>query len=180
MSQDSYKFGLKDCKVAPWTSTGSYGTLVDVPAINMMSADTKTTNAELPGDDAIVDVHAKNISGNVSIKFGFKDLAVLEVLTGKTILAGANYDALVISNDNFPYFGICGHVDDTQGGANNMLFVAKCKILEGIKFSMQYGQYWTPEMACECVPDGQYGIFIPIAWDTQVPITAFPPFPIAA
>jgi hypothetical protein len=178
---DSYgapQFGLKDVKIAAWSSTGSYGTAVDVPSVQMLSTNIETINAELEGDDQITDTHAKRRSGEVTFRFGAIDLDVWEVLTGEASVESGpspnEKSTLTMDADSYPYIGIVGIADATQGDGDLHIFIPKCKIMGNVALKLEYGQYSIPEVTLKAIPDGDYGICQLIEHETAV-VAALPP-----
>lgn len=159
MAINSFKYGLRDCKIAPWISTGVWGAAVDVLAIQLVGFEETTSNGILQGDDVEIDSHAKPISANVRIRFGFNDLEVISVLTGITLGAYTNYEMITFGQDDHAYFGICGQVYATHDGGDTQIFVPKVKLIEGLSFTFEFGAYVTPEISCKAHYDGStYGI----------------------
>lgn len=176
MTINAYKFGLNDCKVATWSSAESYGTAVDVESIQLMGIEFNAESGQLEGDDIITDVHAKTQSVTVRIRFGFKDLDVIEVLTGVTNTESPpNSESMVFGRDNMPYFAICGRVDSTEGGGDMQIFIPKCKLMEGFGLSMEKGTYVTPEITAMAVYEGTtYGMAKAIQHATAAAVTIPP------
>lgn len=155
MTINAAKFGLNDAKIAVWNSAENYGTAVDVWSVQMMGVEFATESGTLEGDDIITDVHAKVQSVNFTIRFGFKDLDVLEVLTGVTNTESTpNSETMKFGRDNMPYFALCGRADATEGGGDTQIFLPKCKLLEGFSLSMEKGTYMTPEISGISVYEG--------------------------
>ena len=147
MTFNAFKFGLNDVKVANWTAVESYGSAVDVESVQMSGVDIETESGILDGDDAITDVHAKIISIRFRIRFGFKDLDVVAALTGITVTdSDPNAQVLPIARDNMDFFAMCMRVDATDGGGDTQIWLPKAKLLDGFSFSLEKGQYATPEM----------------------------------
>jgi hypothetical protein len=160
MGVNAPKFGLYDAKIAVWNSEANYGTAVDVWSVQMMGVTFNTENGQLEGDDIITDVHAKIQSINFSLRFGFKDLDVLEVLTGVTNTeSGSNSNTMKFARDNMPYFALCGRADATEGGGDTQVWIPKCKLLEGFSLSLEKGTYMSPEINGIAVYEGStYGM----------------------
>ena len=160
MTINAYKFGLNDCKIAVWNSAESYGTAVDVESAQMMGVQFQTESGQLEGDDIITDAHAKIQAVQGRLRFGFKDLAVLEVLTGVTNTESPpTSESMKFGRDNMPYFAIIGRVDSTEGGGDMHVFLPKCKLMEGFGLSMEKGRYVTPEIQFLAVYEGEtYGM----------------------
>lgn len=159
MTINAFKFGLNDCKVAPWNGVESYGTAVDVESVQMFGFELQTESGELEGDDITTDVHAKIQSANVRFRFAFKDLAVLAVLTGVSHVESPYNESMKFGRDNMPYFAVCGRADATSGGGDTQVFVPKCKLLDAFSLGFEKGSYVTPEIAGKAVYEGStYGI----------------------
>lgn len=158
MANNSFYFGLSDCKIAAWNNPQNYGTAVDVESVQMMVVEVQTENGTLEGDDSITDVHAKIQALQVRFRMGFKDLDVLAVLTGLTNTDSTTTESMIITNTNMPYFAICGRIDATSGGGDMQIFVPKAKVMEGFTLSMEKGSYMTPEFTAMAVYEGStYG-----------------------
>lgn len=160
MTLKTYKFGLNDCKIATWTAVESYGAAVDVPSIQLMGVEYNTESGQLEGDDIITDAHAKVQSMTCRIRFGFKDLDVIAVLTGVTVTDSTTVsESFIMGRQNMPYFAMCGRVDSTEGGGDMHIFIPKCKLMEGFGLSLEKGRYITPEITALAVYEGAtYGM----------------------
>jgi hypothetical protein len=124
MTINAYKFGLNDCKIATWSSAESYGTAVDVESIQLMGVEFNTESGQLEGDDIITDTHAKAQSVTVRLRFGFKDLDVVEILTGVTNTESApNSESMVFGGDNMPYSPFAGRVGRDRGRRDMHIFI---------------------------------------------------------
>lgn len=168
------QLGLKDVKIAVWTSTGVYGSAVDVPSVQMLSTNIETISAELEGDDQITDAHSKRRSGEITLRMGAITLDVWEVITGETAESGAGKETLTIDADNYPYIGVCGVADATQGSGDMHMFIPKCKVMGNIALKLEFGQYSIPELTLKAVSDGAYGICQLIPHSSQTAV-ALPP-----
>lgn len=161
---DSYgapQFGLRDCKIATWSATGSYGSAVDVPSVQLMSVDYQTVNAQLEGDDAITATHATAISAQVQLRFGSINFAAYEVLTGVSSIGSytsPNRDLLSLGTINFPYIGVIGKANAVEGSGDFAVFIPKVKVMEGFSVSMEYGNFAIPEITLMGVVDGGWNI----------------------
>lgn len=168
----SYSFGLRDVKIAPWLAPESYGAAVDVPSASQLTLELQTVSGELQGDDEITDVHAQIIAGQASVQFGFKNLAVYEILTGATHVESTEADAMVIGAQNMPYFALAAKISDTAGSGDKHIFLPKCKCTEGFQMAMNYGQYWTPSLTIRLVREGDtYGVMKIITHNTATSVT---------
>lgn len=174
------QFGLRDVKIAAWNSTGSYGTLYDVPSVSSFSFNINTVNAQLEGDDIITDTHAVAVSSQVTMRFGSVSFPVYAVLTGATTVtynSGASDELQVqqISDLSFPFFGVLGKALSTDGSGAFHIFIPKVKIMEGFQVTMEYGNYVIPEVSGMAVKDGGWGIYTPLQYATDIAIATMPP-----
>ena len=154
MANNSFYFGLNDAKIAAWNGVESYGTAMDVESVQMMVVEIQTENGTLEGDDAITDVHAKIQAVQVRFRMGFKDLDILNILTGTTVTDSTTTESMIIGRTNMPYFAICGRTDATSGGGDFHIFVPKLKAMEAFSLSMEKGSYMTPEFTAMGVYEG--------------------------
>lgn len=173
------QFGLADVKIAPWTSTGVYGTAVDVPNAQLMGNTLKILSAQLEGDDAIQAVASRAIGGEVRIRFGAISIEALEVLLGQTAVPSGTPEtqqALTISGgDNMPYFGICGKALAEEGGGDLHVFVPKCKITTDVTLAqLEYGKFAVPELTVYAANDATYGVIGLVPHKTAADV-AIPP-----
>lgn len=167
---NQFLFGVNDVKIAGWNATGDYDALQDVVAISQLSVEVQTVNAQLEGDDTIVDTHAKAISARVQMQFGFRDREVIAVLTGDT----ENTNYMEVTARNYEYFGLVARIDETgPGEVCQHLFIPKMKINEGFGVEARYGQYVTPQLTCMAVPDN--GIVFSLHDKDQADALAMPP-----
>lgn len=178
---DSYgapQFGLKDVKIATWTTTGTYGTAVDVPSVQMLNTTISVISAKLEGDDKTTDTQSKRTGGAITFRFGAIDIDVWEVLTGLSDNeSGSTPNAkrtLTITAAKYPYIGIVGIADATQGAGDLHVFIPKCKVMGDVSLKLEHGQYSIPEVTLEAVEDGAYGICQLIEHETAV-VAALPP-----
>lgn len=171
-----FVFGVQDCKIAPYTSTGSYGTLQDVVAISQFEVEEQTTSAELEGDDTVVATHAKSRVVSVRIRFGFRDMEVYEIMTGATLDGASDgwQERATFGSRNYPYFGIIAKIDEVNATGVRHLFIPKAKVMSGFTYSAAYGQFVTPEMTIMGVVDGAYGAFQILDYATNVALVMPP------
>lgn len=172
---DVFRFGLNDVKVATWVSAGSYGTATDVNAAQMFEVTLETVNAELTGDDHIMDAHSK-VSG-VTVRVRNGDLApeILAIVSGETIDSSGGNKKLVFGETNRPYFAMSGRVLATGSGADTHFFIPKCKVVGPITYRMEYGSYVVPELEIKGVYEGATNGFCVRKDYTTATAIALPP-----
>lgn len=148
------RYGLRDVKVAQWLAENSYGTAVDFGAAQLFQVAIVGVDAELPGDDVIIDTHRVATSVNVTVRGGDISMDVLALLTGETAdSSGAQID-MVFGQSAYPYFAICGKVEGTGDGGDTHMFVPKCKLQGDLTIKFEYGNYLVPELTAKGVWEG--------------------------
>ena len=174
-----YRYGLRDLKIAPWTSENSYGTTLDIDAAQAFTVTLITQTAVLEGDDIEKDSFAKIKSVEATMRNGDVSLDVLDLLTGGTLYAGVGYDDVLISaDDNIGYFGVVGKVVGTQAGCT-MIFIPKAKIFGNINYQAQGNSYLIPEVQIKGVNEGAINGMVRIRhYDVDTAVTI--PLPAAS
>lgn len=184
MAFDTYgapQFGLSDCKIATWNSAGSYGTVVDVPSVQLMGAVLQMVAAQLTGDDQITATASRAVGGEVRIRFGSVSIAALEVLLGNTATSSvASPNAVkqlkLVGGDNMPYFGIVGKAVAEEGVGDFWVFFPKVRIMSDVTLAtLEYGAFAIPELTAQAVSDATYGIVSLIEHQADTAITVIPP-----
>ena len=175
-------FGLSDCKVATWTSAGSYGTVYDVPSIQSLATTLNFTQAQLTGDDQITATAARSIGGQTKMRFGglhFDALGVIMGVTATTI--SSVYQFGVGGGKRMPYFGIVGKILLEEPTSHDLwMFMPKAKLMGDFTVVQgEYGSFVIPEVTVQLVTDTSYGIFNLIEHLTDTSISVIPPANIA-
>lgn len=178
----SFPFGVQDCKVAPWLTASTWGTLLDVIAISQFNLTSVIQSNELEGDDEIVDSGSKIIKATLTMQFAFRDLDVAAVLGGGTHASSNNDDQLTVGDGSqMPFFGIAGKVDDSDGAGNRVIFLPKCKIVSDFSYEFQYNNYATPQLTVTAISNGSpYYTYRIFRYAATTAITTFPPTAIGA
>lgn len=154
MALKTYHRGIRDMKVATWTSANVYGTAMDVLGARNMSVEWVVETDELRGDDVVLDRFTKVVAVTVRIEMASVDLELLDVITGGTYVTNAAYDDLKITEaDDAPYFAVAGRVvSSTQGDLQ--IFVPKCKLAGNLQLSAQTDTYMIPQAEFQGVNEG--------------------------
>lgn len=179
--QGAPQFGINDCKVATWSSAGSYGTVTDVMSIQMMGVTMQQVSAQLTGDDKITATDSRAVGGRVQMRFGGLNLDSLAVLIGISVTTISSVDQLQIQgSDVMPYFGLVGKYNAAEGGGDTWVYCPKGKIIDDFTLIQgEYGQFAIPEVTVQLVDDASYGIINLITHPTSLAITVMPPADIA-
>lgn len=172
--------GLNDCKIAVWNGDGTYGSLVDVPSVQMFAPNMKMLSAQLEGDDQITATSARLIGAEVRFRFGSISLNAAAVLFGlaKTTSGGGAslQDAVTLPGGHrMPYFGICGKALAEEGEGDLHVFLPKVKIMSDFDYgSMEYGRFAVTELSCYAVSDEDFDLITFVEHAEEKAIT-FPP-----
>lgn len=158
-------YDIQDMKIAAWNGDGTYGTLIDVPAINRFNLEFVMKSQTGNGDSGRVLTAAAIEAANVSMRnFGIPALAVPILFGGSTNEYGTGSDLYSIQDlaagQELPYFGALirsidpesavtpGH---TKGGT--LLFVPKIKVMSNFSWTFEYNTFIQPELTGSAQPD---------------------------
>jgi hypothetical protein len=176
----SPQFGLRDCKVAAWNATNSYGTAVDVPSVQLLGVTLGVKSDKLEGDDRTTAAGARATGGKTRCRFGSVSVQALEVLLGLASDPSGStpnrQDLLQITGgDSMPYIGICGQAVAEEGSGDTHVFVAKCKIMSDVNLAeLELGKFAIPEVELEIVDDYTYGLIQIIEHETETAVVIPP------
>lgn len=189
MAFDPYgspSYGLKDAKVATWTSAGVYtSTGVDVPSVQMLSTTLQVVSKDLEGDDTITATATRAISGEVKLRFGSVSIAVLEVIFGinaTSSVASPNRvkQLKIAGSTRFPYFGIGGIALAEEGSGDLEVFMPKCKVMGDVTLvQLEYGNFAIPDLTLRAVDDATFSMINLIEHETALTVVVIPPANIA-
>jgi hypothetical protein len=130
-----------------------------VESVQLIGIELQFDSGTLEGDNVITDVASNLQSVGFRIRFGFKDLEVLEILTGIVNTESTYNESMILNRATMPYFAVCGKVLATEGGGDTHIFLPKCKLTENFGLSMEKGAYITPEIPAMAVYEGAtYGM----------------------
>lgn len=150
-----YLYGVRDAKIALWNSTGSYGTLIDLPAVNRVEYNPRTSTGELEGDDEVVDSFSKIIGVEGRIVFADTNVVrsdIMNLLLGADVTSSGSKKKITIGEHNPNYFGLCWKVVVTDNSGEDHFMVYKARITN-IQYSAAYGGYTVPEVSFTGVAD---------------------------
>lgn len=174
------QWGINDCKIAVWTATDTYGSAVDVPAIQALNTVARVSSAELQGDDRIVATASRVIGAQITLRFGSINLGVLEVLTGNTATSSVSSpnevkNLRVLAGNKLPYFGIVGKALSEEGSGDFLVFIPKAKIMGDINLvQLEFGNFAIPELTVMAVDDETYGPINLVERETAAAVTIPP------
>jgi len=157
-------YGIADAKVAPYISTGSYGTAVDVMSVQMVQTRLRIQSAENNGDDQITAIASRTLAAEYQIRFSGAPIDVFEVVTGVASASSLSSPNRVRrlripGGQRMPYFGIIGQGLAEEGSGDQLIFGPKLKVMSDIQISMnEFGGFQTLEFTALAVPDSTLGI----------------------
>lgn len=154
MGTQTFHRGLRDMKIADWNDENDFGTAYDVLGARDMSVELVVETDELRGDDITLDRYTKIVSATFRLAHASVDLEVLEMLSGGTLVSNADYEDVVIGeDDNVPYVAIAGRsVGSTVYDLH--LFGAKCKMAGNLQYQAQLDTYLIPQAEFQAVNEG--------------------------
>ena len=155
MATQTFHRGLRDLKIASWTSENSYGSAYDLLGARNASLEWTLETDELRGDDVVLDRYSKLVSATVRIEQASVDLEAIDMLLGGTLVSGAAYeDIFIAEDDEVPYLAIAGRVVGS-GGSNDLHFFApKCKLAGNLQLQAQLDTYMIPGAEFQGVNEG--------------------------
>jgi hypothetical protein len=155
MALQSYYRGIRDIKIAGWTSENTYSTTYDVLGARSMGLTWNVESDELRGDDVIVDRYTTHVSCTVNFEQAAVDLEVLDTLLGGTLTQHANYyDLMVAESDAVPYVGIAGRIVGSSNNYDLHFFVPKAKLAGNLQLTANNGAYVLPSAEFQGVNEG--------------------------
>lgn len=131
LTDPALPYGIRDIKLTPINSDGSYGTAVDLPVAQTLSFSEAEEFEELRGDDRLVAVHGQGPTVEFDLEAGGISLEAWHVLTGGTLSElGATPNQTKSLNKKVtqsrPYFKIEGQsINDVDGDVHVVIWKAK-------------------------------------------------------
>lgn len=155
MAVKSFHRGLKDLKIASWSSENTYGTFYDVLGGRNFSVTWNAETDELMGDDVVLDRFTRLVSVTVNIEQASVDLEVVDMLLGGTLVSNGAYEDFMISeNDTVPYVALAGRVVGSGGTSDLHIFVPKAKLAGNLQLTAQVSTYMIPQAEFQGVNEG--------------------------
>lgn len=157
-SYGDVEYDIEDCKIARWNGDGTYGSLIDVPAIDMARIEFTMKQALGRGDGGLKLVASAIEAANITMRnFGI-------VATSLPVLFGASNDEYnpgadaytindMVAGQVLPYFGMAIRSFDNEsvpgvghqpGGA--LIFVPKIKVTANFQWNFAYNTFIQPEL----------------------------------
>ena len=156
MATKTFHRGIRDMKIALWTSPNVYGTAYDVLGARNMSVEWVMETDELQGDDVVLDRYSKILSVTVRMEQASVDLEVVDMLLGGTLISNEYYeDFMVGESDEVPYITAVGRVVGSGGQGDLHIHVPKMKISGNLSFTAQLQTYMLPTAEFQGVHEGE-------------------------
>ena len=147
--------GLRDMKIALWTSENNWGPAYDIYGAREMTVEFVVESDQLEGDDVVLDRYSKIIAVNFRFSNAAVDLEVLDMLTGGTLVSNSDYEDIMIGEDaSIPYIGMAGRVVGSDATHDLHVLVPKAKMSGNLSYQAQYGQYVLPQCEFQGVNEG--------------------------
>lgn len=155
MAIQNYYRGVRDLKIATWTSAATYGTEYDVLGVRSMGLTWQVESDELRGDDVVLDRYTKLVSVQVTLEQAALDLTVIDMILGGTLVSNASYyDLMVDEDDEVPYIAIAGRVVGSGGTSDQHFFIPKAKLSGDLNLTAQVDTYLLPSATFQGVNEG--------------------------
>jgi hypothetical protein len=152
--------GVRDAKIAAWNGVGSYGTEYDIYGIREAGIEVVMNTDELRGDDVVLDRYTKAESVTVSFANAAVDVELLELLSGGTMVSNANYEDVVIGEDDTtPYVSLAFRVVGSDGREIHY-WLPKAKLSGNLQYQAAEGAYTIPQAEFQGVNEGATNGFL--------------------
>lgn len=158
----AYLYGVRDAKIAQWLSSGSWGTLYDLPAVNRIEYNPTLTEGQLEGDDELVDSYAKIIGVEGRVVFGDNGTVrpeLMQIILGTSNASSGSKERMKVGASNPNYFGIAWKIVNSENTGEDHFLIYKARITN-LQYSAQYGGYVVPEISFRGVADANYAMEI--------------------
>lgn len=146
LTDPALPYGLRDVKVTPINSDGSYGTTVDLPVAQTLSFSEAEDYEELRGDDRLIAVHGKGPTVEFDLEAGGISLEAWQTMSGGTLselgVTPTQTKSLEkLTTQSRPYFKIEGQaINDVDGDTHVVIW--KAKITSAIKGDFADGTFF--------------------------------------
>lgn len=131
LNDPALPYGLRDIRLTPINSDGSYGTPVDLPVAQTLSFSEAEDVEELRGDDRLVAIHGKGAVVEWSLEAGGISLEAWALMNGAQLTETGSSPAQIKSllkktSDARSYFMIEGQsINDVDGDVHVKIYKAK-------------------------------------------------------
>lgn len=149
LSNTALPYGIRDCKLTPYTDAAGTvlgDTSIDLPNMQTFSFSETEEFQELRGDDRVVTTRGQGAQVEWSLEAGGVDIRVWAILTGGSVTeSGTTPDRVVTarkrSSDNRPFFRLEGQAISDSGGDVHAI-VYRCRANSNIEGSFSDGEFF--------------------------------------
>lgn len=175
-------FNLTDCKVALWSSEGSFGAAEDVAAITSFEVTADVVSGMLEGDGGVVANASFSQRATGSLTFGGIPIDMWAIISGSTKKSGGStpnrYESipLVQVGQCYPYFAICGRSTTENCASDVHVWIPKAKIESIGTVTLAKGAFVQANIEFMAISDGT--TYEAVEWvthetatDVTIPVT---------
>lgn len=150
-------YGLRDVKLTPINSDGSYGTMVDLPNSRTFSFAEAEEFSELRGDDQLVAIRGNGPEVNWSLEGGGISLEAWAVMAGGAVTEDGIAPNITrtfakTGTTERPHFRVDGRAISDSGG-DFLVTVYRCRATDDLEGEMQDGEFWLSGAGGRALPD---------------------------
>lgn len=169
-------YGLRDIKLTPINSDGSYGTPVDLPVAQTLSFSEAEEFQELRGDDRLVAVHGQGPTVEFDLEAGGISLDAWQTMTGGTLdemgaTPSQTKSLTKLTTQSRPYFRIDGQsINDVDGDTHVTIW--KAKLTDTLEGEFTDGEFFVTSCSGQGLGNDEDKLYT-ITWnETSVTIGA--------
>lgn len=149
LSSTALPYGIRDCKLTPYTDAAGTvlgETSIDLPNMQTFSFSETEEFQELRGDDRVVTTRGQGAQVEWSLEAGGVDIRVWAILTGGSVTESGTAPERVVtarkrSSDNRPFFRLEGQAISDSGGDVHAI-VYRCRANSNIEGSFSDGEFF--------------------------------------
>jgi hypothetical protein len=168
LNDPALPYGLRDVKLIPLLSDGTFGTGVDLPVSQTFSFSEAEEFQELRGDDRVVAVHGQGPTVEFDLEAGGISLEAWKVLTGGTLEATGVTPSQVKAltkktTDSRPYFRVEGQsINDVDGDTHVVIY--KAKVTDTLEGEFADGEFFVTSCSGQGIGDEDDNLYT-ITWN---------------
>lgn len=152
------QYDIDDVKIAVNNGDGTFGTLVDVPSVDLFQVGVRMKSAEMRGDARITAVASQTEAIEFQMRMGSFPPEVYAILFGATpqssgAVGNRAKELSIGAGLRMPYFSIVGRslAGETAGGT--MIWVPYIKISQTVSVRVEYNAFSMPEVTATALGD---------------------------
>lgn len=152
------QYDVDDVKIAVNNGDGTFGTLIDVPSVDLFQTGIRMKSAEMRGDARITALASQAEAIEFQMRMGSFPPEVYAILFGVAaqssgVVGNRAKEFAVGAGVRMPYFSIVGRslAGETAGGT--MIWVPYIKIMQTVSVRVEYNAFSMPEVTAMAVGD---------------------------